>query len=248
MGVSYAAAICLLFGLGWTAAVHSPGKGDKTITQQELFVPPGQRAWVTLPDGSQVWVNAGSTLSYPSRFDKERRITLDGEAYFEVTKNPDKPFIVSTEHVQIKALGTEFNVHSYSKTHRMHTTLVSGSIMVYEPYAEAAGQILFPNEQLFYENGIFRLERAPDKEQLLWKEGIYSMRKETLDQAIPKLELYYDIKIHVTHPDILKYEYTGKFRQQDGILQILQLIQRIHPFEIAIDQESQEITLSKKIS
>ena len=79
----------------------------QSVIAQELSVPAGQRAHILLPDGSKVWVNAGSTLSYPSLFSDERRVKLIGEAFFEVAKG-DKPFIVSTGKVDVKALGTQF--------------------------------------------------------------------------------------------------------------------------------------------
>ncbi|MCC8096622.1 MAG: FecR domain-containing protein [Tannerellaceae bacterium] len=245
ISIGYAAAICLLVGMTWLIAQQNLTPETFQVAQQELFVPARQRARITLPDGSTVWLNAGSTLSYPSAFEKERKIHLKGEAYFDVAQNPDKPFIVSTEHVHIKALGTQFNVHSYSHSGYTHTTLVSGAIRVYEPDAEESGKTLSPNQQLFYEQGIFRLVLSADKDQLLWKDGIYSFKKETLAEIIKKLELYYDVTIQVAHPDIFQYVYTGKFRQQDGVMEILRLIQKIHPYTISVQEDSKEITLSK---
>ncbi|MCD7977267.1 MAG: FecR domain-containing protein [Tannerellaceae bacterium] len=245
MSLGYAAVICLLVGITWLIAQRTLIPETPLVAQQELFVPAGQRARVTLPDGSIVWLNAGSTLSYPSLFGKERKIFLEGEAYFDVAQNPDQPFIVMTEHIHIKALGTQFNVHSYPQSESMHSTLVSGAIKVYKPEAETEGKILSPNQQLFYEKGDFRFVQTADKDQLLWKDGIYSFKKETLEEIIKKLELYYDVKIHVTHPDIFQYIYTGKFRQQDGVMEILRLIQKIHPYKLSTDEETKEIILSK---
>jgi len=131
MGIGYAAIISLLVGGTWKIAISTQESKELAIAQQELFVPAGQRARITLPDGSTVWLNAGSRLLYPSVFGEERKVSLTGEGYFDVAKNPEKPFIVSTGSIDIKALGTEFNVYNYSKAEYISTTLIDGSVKVY---------------------------------------------------------------------------------------------------------------------
>ena len=113
---------------------------------QKLSVPAGQRAHIVLPDGSKVWVNAGSTLTYPSIFGEERRVKLNGEAFFEVAKGT-LPFIVSTGKVDIKALGTQFNVFNYP-SEELTVALLEGSVRVYHPEQEQQGVLLSPEQQL----------------------------------------------------------------------------------------------------
>ncbi|MDR1201719.1 MAG: FecR domain-containing protein [Tannerellaceae bacterium] len=242
--VSYAAVVVFIVVVTWKTAKSDQETIEPTISQQELFVPSGQRARITLPDGSTVWLNAGSTLLYPSSFGKERKVQLTGEAYFDVAENPDKAFIVSTKFIDIKALGTQFNVESYPKSEYASTALVDGSVKVYKPDEASQGIVLSPNQQLFYENGRFRLKVSMDKDELLWKDGIYSFKKERLDVIVKKLELYYDVEIVVEAPRILKYEYTGKFRQRDGVMEILRIIQQIHGFKMDVDEDSNRITIS----
>jgi ferric-dicitrate binding protein FerR (iron transport regulator) len=244
--VSYAAVISLFIIPTWyIAQMISQPTGQSVSYQQELLVPAGQRARISLPDGTVAWVNAGSTLLYPSVFGKERKVSLTGEAYFDVVANPDSPFIVSTETVDIKALGTQFNVYSYPKADYMSTTLIHGSIKVYKTGDEENAVLLTPNQHLFYENGQFRLTTSIDKDDLLWKEGIYSFKKERLDVIIRKLELYYDVDIIIQDTHILRHEYTGKFRQRDGVIEILRIIQKIYPFKISQNEELNQITLSR---
>ncbi|MDR3141419.1 MAG: FecR domain-containing protein [Tannerellaceae bacterium] len=244
VAASYAAAVVFIVVATWKVAKSDQEMIEQTVSRQELFVPSGQRARITLPDGSTAWLNAGSTLLYPSSFGKERKVQLTGEAYFDVVENPDKAFVVSAKFIDIKALGTQFNVKSYPEGEYVSTALVEGSVKVYKPDAASQGIVLSPNQQLFYENGQFRLTASMDKDELLWKDGIYSFKKERLDVIVKKLELYYDVEIAVETPGILKYEYTGKFRQRDGVMEILRIIQQIHGFKIDVDKDSNRITIS----
>ncbi len=253
LGVGYAAAVALLVTATWMVATSSQAPSESAeIVKQEFFVPPGQRARTTLPDGTVVWLNAGSTLTYPSVFKKERRVTLVGEAYFDVTHQPDKPFIVSTtpfaastESVEFKVLGTKFNLCCYPRTGYLSAILVEGSIKVYRSKSEASGIVLKPNRQLVYEKGNFSVSPFTDTDKMLWKEGIYAFTKEPFGEIIKKLELYYDVEIAVNDPSILQFQYTGKFRQRDGVVEILRIIQKIHPFKMAKDEQLNKITLSK---
>jgi len=249
LAVGYAAAVALLVLATWkvTVATLPGGAAEAVAVEQELYVPAGQRARITLPDGSTVWLNAGSTLHYPSVFGGERRVDLTGEAFFDVSHNPGKPFVVSTSSLEITALGTQFNVYSYPGAEYASAALVDGSISV-RRQGDAQGDtqaatVLTPNRQLVYANGRFRQEDV-DKDHLLWKEGIYTFRDENLEKIIDKLELYYDVDIEVSNPQILKYRYTGKFRQRDGAMEILRIIQKIHHFRIYKDETINKITLS----
>lgn len=211
---------------------------------QELYVPAGQRAELTLPDGSKVWLNAGSRLSYPSTFTNERRVSLSGEGYFVVAPNKEVPFIVSTSTIDVRALGTEFNVSSYPSSRNIEVYLQKGSVKTYFPGAETNGLIMLPG-QCLVQNGKKLELKEMDPDILLWREGLYTFKKQKLGKIIEKLELYYDVRINVKDPEILDYEYVGKFRQRDGILTILQVIQKIHKFKIEKDEELNQITLSK---
>jgi ferric-dicitrate binding protein FerR (iron transport regulator) len=245
LATGYAAAVGLLVSVTWWAAISYRQQEKPVIVQQELFVPAGQRARIILPDGSVAWLNAGSTLSYPSIFENERNVSLTGEAYFDVAYDPNKPFIVSTDSIHVQALGTQFDVYNYSKAEYMNTALIQGSIKVYKTGDKSEGIILKPNQQLFYKDGTFRVEAFTDTDKLLWKEGIYSFNKESLTTIIKKLELYYDVEIIVKDPTILQHKYTGKFRQRDGVVEILRIIRKIHPFKIYKDEELNQITLSR---
>jgi len=240
----YAAAIVITFiATRVITTIPQESPDESTITRQELFVPAGQRARLTLPDGSVAWLNAGSTLHYPSRFRGTRKVELTGEGFFEVSKNAEKPFIVNAGEIEIKALGTQFNVSNYPKSKIRSVILTEGSILVYPAGKEKAGQILSPHQHLIIENGKLRLEKNIDMDELLWRDGIYSFKKERMESIVKKLELYFDVKIIIENPRILKYEYTGKFRQCDGVMEILRIIQKIHRYKIETNEEGSKIIL-----
>lgn len=245
----YAAVIVIAFVSAWMlASYYLSGKisdeQELIAFQQELLVPAGQRAELTLPDGTRVWLNAGSKLSYPSFFKKERKVFLSGEGFFNVAKNEKVPFIVSTRTIDVKALGTQFNVFSYPTSDYTSVYLQEGKVKAYFPSSETEGVVLSPEQYLIQEGKQFKLSTM-DPDDLLWREGIYTFKRQKLGSIIEKLELYYDVKIIVKDPEILNYEYVGKFRQRDGVMEILSLIQRIHKFKIKKNDDLNQIVLSK---
>lgn len=245
----YAAILVIAFVSAWMLASYyfagNLSRQQELIAfQQELVVPPGQRAELTLPDGTKVWLNAGSKLSYPSFFEKERKVFLSGEGFFDVAKNEKVPFIVSTGTIDVKALGTQFNVFCYLGSDYTGVYLQQGSVKAYFPSLESEGVVLSPEQYLVQKGKRLELS-TKDPDELLWRQGIYTFKRQKLGSIIKKLELYYDVKIIVKDPEILNYEYVGKFRQRDGVQEILRLIQRIHKFNIKKDDELNQIVLSK---
>jgi ferric-dicitrate binding protein FerR (iron transport regulator) len=217
-------------------------KNDAGITNT-LYVPAGQRAQLTLQDGTVVWLNAQSKLTYPARFSgKERKVSLVGEAFFEVAKNKRNPFIVETQHIKLKVLGTQFNVYNYPKSDISQVALIEGSVKI---CSDKLNVILKPNEEFTLKDGKATVSEISNANHFLWKDGIYCFENEKLLDIIDKLQLYYDVTIKVKDPEIFNVPYTGKFRQRDGIDEILRIIRKIHHFNIKKDVENNIITLSK---
>ena len=243
---SYAAAIALLvLSTYWLTASHYEAQQPVANIENTLYVPAGQRVRLTLQDGTEVWLNSQTKLTYPALFSgKERRVTVEGEAFFDVAKNPEKPFIVSSQGVEMKVLGTKFNVDSYPGEKDIQTSLLEGSLHVYFPHSGKKGVSLKPDEKVTIKENQMQISSIPHPDYFLWRDGIYSFENELLIDILKKLELYYDVKIEVKDPSIFKWEYTGKFRQRDGIDEILRMIQKIHKFKIQKDEESNIITLN----
>ncbi len=139
----------------------SSSRGDEVASQvNEISTRPGSKSKVQLPDGSVVWLNAGSKLTYNKDFGIEtREVTLIGEGFFDVTKNKEKPFIISTSSIKIKVLGTAFNVKAYPEDKQTETSLIRGSIEVTIRNRPNNKIILSPSEKLVVENDIARLEK-----------------------------------------------------------------------------------------
>lgn len=242
---SYAAVFTLLIAATWWVTASHFSNTSSVVATNTLFIPAGQRVKITLPDGTGVWLNSKTTLTYPTAFSgKERRVSVEGEAFFEVAKNPEQPFIVQSKGVEMKVLGTKFNVQGYAGEAELRTSLIEGSLQVYLPESDQKGIILKPNEQVTVKDRSMQVAVISHADYFLWTDGIYSFDNERLGDILHRLELYYDVKIIVADPSISEWKYRGKFRQRDGIDEILRMIQRIHKFKIRKDEENNIIKLS----
>lgn len=211
---------------------------EELIAYNTITVPAGQRVSVTLSDGTEVWLNSKSSLTYPTSFQsKNRNVSLVGEAIFDVTRNEEQPFIVSTSSLDIKVLGTTFNVNAYKEQEYTEVALLKGSIEV-DIYDKSEKIKLQSKEKLNYQNDSINIEKIVSEDNYLWHKGIYNFENEPLEEITRRLQLYYDVKIEIRNPNLLAKEYRGKFKQQDGIAEILRIIQQIHKFKIKEVKES----------
>ncbi|MDL2281509.1 FecR domain-containing protein [Parabacteroides sp. OttesenSCG-928-G06] len=245
----YAAVVALSVCSTWTAFHYSsqqamPEEIIPEVVYEEFTAPVGQRALVRLQDGTTVWLNAQTTLRYPDCFSKtERRVELDGEAYFDVRQNAEIPFIVATEKLEVKVTGTRFNVFAYKGNNQFSTSLLDGSVMVYQPGKEENGMTLAPNEQATLDGNRLVKTTFSSTDFLLWKEGIYSFDNVPFRDIVRKLELYYDVKIFIRDKSLEDFPFTGKFRQRDGVESVLKRLQKIRNFKYVKDEELNTITI-----
>lgn len=209
-----------------------------------LYTPAGQRAQLVLSDGTEVWLNAKSKLIYPARFtDEIRKVSIEGEAFFKVAKDPLRPFIVSAHNVDMRVLGTQFNVCNYPSSGYVQTSLLEGSVRVFFRDKESEDVILKPNQQVTAFNGTMRVEPIRLKEHFLWRDGIYAFENEPLIEILKKLELYYDVKIIVKNESLFNDTYTGKFRQRDSLDDVFRILQQIRQFRVEKNMEQNTVTL-----
>jgi transmembrane sensor len=169
-----------------------------TISLEERVNPNGQRSSLMLPDGSKVWLNAGSKLKYYSNLNdrKTREVFLDGEAFFEVSKNKKKPFIVRTNSLAIKVLGTAFNVKSYPEEKTVETTLVEGAVAINE---KSDNVLLKPSQQAVFskQEKKIRLFDVDPTIATSWKDGKLVFEDERFEDVIQKLERWYGVDLEV---------------------------------------------------
>lgn len=248
--IGYAAAILLVAVTSSLLTVwqtqHNVGESIMANQINTLYTPAGQRARLVLQDGTEVWLNAKSKLVYPAQFTGiERRVTVEGEAFFNVAKDSAKPFIVSTSNVEMKVLGTQFNVYCYPETGYIQTSLLEGSVHVFFQNKENEGVVLKPNQQVTITQGRMQIEAIAKNEHFLWRDGIYAFENEPLIHILKKMELYYDVKIIIEDTSLFKETYTGKFRQRDSLDDIFRILQQIRNFKVQKDTEKNIITLSQ---
>lgn len=198
---------------------------QEKVTMQTIYVPAGQRAELTLADSTKVWLNAKTTLTFPSHFDENNRsVILDGEGYFNVTHKKDKPFIVKTKQYDIKVLGTEFNVYAYESNTAFETSLLKGSVQI-QPINQKQGILLEPNEKAYIKNGQLEISPITQYDHFLWKDGLICFDDITINELFQKLQLYFDVQLVIENNHILKQRYTGKFRTSDGVEHALKTLQ-----------------------
>lgn len=172
-------------------AVYLDGSpvSDTELQSRELIVevPKGGQYQVNLPDGSKVWLNAASTLTYPMQFSAAKReVTLTGEAYFEVSKNPHKPFIVKSRNQEVKVLGTIFNINSYDNREFVETTLLEGSVDVNQ-------RLLVPGQRSLISKTSIQILPANIEAATAWKKGYFLFDNERLDAILATLSRWYNV-------------------------------------------------------
>jgi Fe2+-dicitrate sensor, membrane component len=241
----YAVVFCLAVLSTWyIMGGNIYSQKDFQVSYEEFSTPPGQRASIKLYDGTTVWLNANSTLRYPNVFTNgERRVELYGEAFFDVVHDEKKAFVVSTNKIDVKALGTRFNVSSYGERYRFQTFLEEGSVKVYNRDDETNAMFLTPGEAVEVKDSQFVRTRVANKDFLLWKDGIYAFDDLAFKEIVEKLELYYDVKINVTNEELAMYKLSGKFRQRDGVTSALRTFQKLYIFSFNKDDELNQITI-----
>ena len=228
--------------LGGSYFYYQSSLEKELMAMQTITVPAGQRINITLVDGTNVWLNARTSLSYPVKFGKNnRQVVLDGEAYFDVTKDKSKPFIVQTDNYNVEVLGTQFDVNAYSETGEFETTLMSGSVKVASASDSTQKITLKPNSKVFLQDGKLHVTAVDDYNPYRWKEGLICFKNETFTSIMKDFEKYYGLTIQVKNKNVFKYVYTGKFRQTDGIDYALRVLQKDIKFTYQRDDENQII-------
>lgn len=209
---------------------------EESSINQTIFTPEGQRAELTLSDGTKVWLNAKSTLIFPDKFSgEERNVKLVGEAYFDVAHDEKKQFVVEAQDYKIKVLGTEFNVRSYPQIGLFETSLIKGSVKITS--ADDIDQLtLVPGDIIFSEKGILSRSNIEDYDMLAWKDGILTFKDLQLKEILDKLSLYYDVEFTVKNKSVLEDRYTGKFWIKDGVDQVLRVLGIYNKFSYTKDE------------
>jgi transmembrane sensor len=199
------------------------------IANNTISTPRGGQYQIVLADGTKVWLNAASSLKFPTAFKgKERIVELIGEAYFEVAKNKDMPFTVKFNNTQVQVLGTHFDIMAYPDETETKTTLVEGSVRVSN---NTDMQMLKPGQQaIAAKNGRMQVVEANIEEALAWKNGYFIFRNADLRQIMKQAERWYDVDV-VYNGDIQSRTFGGrisKYKNISELLKNLELAGNIH--------------------
>ena len=220
---------------------------DEQLAYYKASTPYGSISEIILPDSSKVWLDVGSTLEYPSRFiNNTRRVYMCGEAYFEVAKDPEKKFILSTTHQsQIEVLGTCFNVEAYEQNTEVITTLIEGKVdFMFEKDAGVKHVFLSPREKLVYdsETDKVRLYKTSGKSELAWKDGEVVLDNTPLEEALWMLEKRYSVKFVIKNEKLKNSSFTGTFTNQrlEKILEYFKVSSKIRWQHINDDKDGSD--------
>lgn len=209
---------------------------EESSQMMSFMTEAGQRASVTLPDGTSVELNSGTILEYPAVFSgNERRVRIDGEAMFEVASDSRKPFFVETFAYDVKVLGTRFNVIAEEQTGEFSTALIEGKVSIVDKVGVERA-ILLPSQVASKENNVLRLCNQDDADAYLWTEGIISVAGVPFDVLVRRMERCYGVKIVMEKEEMPQVRYRRmKLRISDGIEFALNAIQRESDFNWRYD-------------
>ena len=221
-------AIPFFLAIGWYAGTHNAGFSKDLLC--EVTTPKGQIAECVLVDGTKVWLNTGSTIQYnPTLWGENRVIKLTGEAYFKVTENQHKPFIVETQDVQVKVLGTSFNVKAYPDERNTETTLEEGRIQLsVNDFPEQTPVELNPGDHAVYQtdNKKLNIEKTDTYLLTAWRNGKYIFKDADLKTIVQQLEKLYDVHIYLKNEKMEQLRFRGMFEYNKNILDALETIER----------------------
>lgn len=194
----------------------------KEIGYNTVNVPYGGTYTVELCDGTKVYLNSGTTLEFPSRFDgKVRSVILKGEAYFDVARNVSKPFVVEVDEMKVKVLGTSFNVKSYVDEPGVYTTLVEGSVAILRDGQPE--KKIKPGEQAYYNKGVGTLSIAEVdvKEFTSWKDGVFYFKDIALEEILRIVSRWYDLEVFYMNQGAKSVIYSGKLPMYSSVEDVL---------------------------
>ena len=198
----------------------------KMLQTHSIVIPRGETFKLILCDGTEVWLNANSKLVYPTAFiEKERTVFLEGEAYFKVTKDT-KPFIVKTDYLQTKVLGTEFNVKSYT-AEDSHVTLISGKVQV-RSHENARFVDLEPGKDaMLLSDGLFEVKEVNSEAYTYWKDGYFYFDELPLADIMKSIGRWYNVNVTFRNKEAMAYRIHFMSNRQSGIEETIRLMNRL---------------------
>lgn len=216
---------------------HGARSAEEQVAMNNLTTPRGGEFKITLEDGTEVWLNAQSSLRYPETFEgNERRVEVTGEAYFKVAKNAEKPFYVVSGGQEVRVYGTEFNVHAYNDEATIYTTLVEGSISLRPINGNKSELMLTPgNQAVFDKDEASAHVRKVDTEMVTsWRNGTFVFEDQTLEQIMRTLSRWYNFQYEFADRKIAKTVFMGSIPRYGSFGEVVEIFDKIGGIQLRL--------------
>ena len=238
----YAAVVAIIIAVGCISYWQGEVNVKDTIADISVEAPLGSKTKLYLPDGTLVWLNAGSRMTYSQGFGVDnRKVELEGEGYFEVKRNEKIPFFVKTKDLQLQVLGTKFNFRDYPEDHEVVVSLLEGKVGLNNLLREEKEAVLSPDERavLNKANGLLTVESVTASNASQWTDGYLFFDEELLPDIAKELERSYNVKIHIANDSLKTFRFYGNFvRREQNIQEVLEALASTEKMQYKIEERN----------
>ena len=238
----YAAVVAIIIAVGCISYWQGEVNVKDTFADISVEAPLGSKTKLYLPDGTLVWLNAGSRMTYSQGFGVDnRKVELEGEGYFEVQRNEKIPFFVKTKDLQLQVLGTKFNFRDYPEDHEVVVSLLEGKVGLNNLLREEKEAVLSPDERavLNKANGLLTVESVTASNASQWTDGYLFFDEELLPDIAKELERSYNVKIHIANDSLKTFRFYGNFvRREQNIQEVLEALASTEKMQYKIEERN----------
>lgn len=238
----YAAVVAIIIAVGCISYWQGEVNVKDTFADISVEAPLGSKTKLYLPDGTLVWLNAGSRMTYSQGFGVDnRKVELEGEGYFEVKRNEKIPFFVKTKDLQLQVLGTKFNFRDYPEDHEVGVSLLEGKVGLNNLLREEKEAVLSPDERavLNKANGLLTVESVTASNASQWTDGYLFFDEELLPDIAKELERSYNVKIHIANDSLKTFRFYGNFvRREQNIQEVLEALASTEKMQYKIEERN----------
>ena len=238
----YAAVVAIMIAVGCISYWQGEVNVKDTFADISVEAPLGSKTKLYLPDGTLVWLNAGSRMTYSQGFGVDnRKVDLEGEGYFEVKRNEKVPFFVKTKDLQLQVLGTKFNFRDYPEDHEVIVSLLEGKVELNNLLRKEKEAVLAPDERavLNKANGLLKVESVTASNASQWTDGYLFFDEELLPDIAKKLERSYNVKIHIANDSLKTFRFYGNFvRREQSIQEVLEALASTEKMQYKIEERN----------
>lgn len=238
----YAAVVAIIIAVGCISYWQGEVNVKDTFADISVEAPLGSKTKLYLPDGTLVWLNAGSRMTYSQGFGVDnRKVELEGEGYFEVKRNEKIPFFVKTKDLQLQVLGTKFNFRDCPEDHEVVVSLLEGKVGLNNLLREEKEAVLSPDERavLNKANGLLTVESVTASNASQWTDGYLFFDEELLPDIAKELERSYNVKIHIANDSLKTFRFYGNFvRREQNIQEVLEALASTEKMQYKIEERN----------